>query len=100
MEPDNNLNQYLKKAFKNIDKSYEIVDSEIEDIDKDGYIYWYMCKNNYNGGWGDIHYMITTEKQHVIDNIKKNGLVVDDVTYYYNHEKLNDININKINKIN
>jgi len=97
MEPDNNLNQYLKKAFKNIDKSYEIVDSEIEDIDKDGYIYWYMCKNKYNGGAGDIHYMITTEKQHVINNIKKNGLVVDDVTYYYNHEKLNDININKIN---
>lgn len=88
MEPDNNLIHYLKKKFKNIDNSYEIVDREIEDIDKDGYIYWYMCKNNYSGLIDDIHYMINIDKQLVIDTIKKNGLVVGDVTYYYKHANL------------
>ena len=93
MDPsiDNNIKIHLTKQFKYIDKSYEIIDREIEDCDEDGNIYWYMCNNSYNGLISDIHYMINTEKKQVIDNIKKNGLVVDDVTYYYNHEKLNDI---------
>ena len=91
MDPDKKLKSYIKYKYRKIDKHYKVISYNTYDYDSDGeikefYISSGECLLDY-----ELSHKVRTEKRDVIEEIKKNGYRLNGTTFYYNHDKLDEL---------
>jgi hypothetical protein len=93
MDPDKKLKSYIKYKYRKIEKHYEVTSTEPYDCDKDGQINeLYIASGEIFLDY-ELSHIVRTEKKDVIEDIKKNGYILNGTTFYYNHDKLNKLKL-------
>lgn len=91
MDPDKKLKSYIKYKYRGIDKHYTVISSNTYDYDSEGEIKEFIipsgeCLLDY-----ELYHKVRTEKRDIIEEIKKNGYRLNGTTFYYNHDKLDEL---------
>ena len=91
MDPDKKLKSYIKYKYRGIDKHYNVISSNTYDYDNEGEIKEFIipsgeCLLDY-----ELYHKVRTEKRDIIEEIKKNGYRLNGTTFYYNHDKLDEL---------
>jgi hypothetical protein len=98
MEPDKKLKSYIKYKYRKIDKHYEVISSEPYDYDKYGEIKELYIPSGESFLDYNLSHEVRTKKKDVIENIKQYGYRLNGTTFYYNHDKLNELKLFKFIK--
>lgn len=93
MDPDKKLKSYIKYKYRQINKHYTVISSNTYDYDSVGEIKEFIIPNGECFLDYELSHKVRTEKRDVIEEIKKNGYRLNGTTFYYNHDKLDELKL-------
>ena len=93
MDPDKKIKSYIKYKFRKIDAYYEVISTEPYDCDKDGQINELYIASGESFLDYDLSHIVRTKKRDVIKDINTNGYRLNGTTFYYNHNKLDELKL-------
>ena len=88
MDLDKKIKKYINYKLNLLNKNYKIIDCSTYDYDKKGEIKEFLLENGQCLLDYEYHNNKRTEKNYILNTIKKDGYKLNGTTFYYNHNQL------------